>query len=310
MDVSQTRNGEIGQMVNEFKVNEAGVNVMDVELTGEYLASLPEVQGGGLMDSLGGRIERVGVKDLLMPFRYVRADGTIVELETRVDVFTSLRAGVRGVHMSRMVRILNDWRDEPIQLEVLGELLNLFCEAGGADSAGLVFGFRYPIIQRSLRSGLEGYQYYGVKYEAILGEDGILKKYMHFEFEYSSTCPCSAALCEHASETRGVYGVPHSQRSRACMKLELGAGAVIFPEDVQVICLRALKTETQVVVKREDEQAFAELNGAHTKFVEDAVRCLAAELSEDDRIKGYELVCTHYESLHSFNVEARMSEGM
>jgi len=33
---------------------------------------------------------------------------------------------------------------------------------------------------------------------------------------------------------------------------------------------RALQTETQVMVKREDEQAFAELNGAYLKFVEDA----------------------------------------
>ena len=38
------------------------------------------------------------------------------------------------------------------------------------------------------------------------------------------------------------------------------------------LCLKGLQTETQVMVKREYEQAFAELNGAYSKFVEDAAR--------------------------------------
>ena len=35
---------------------------------------------------------------------------------------------------------------------------------------------------------------------------------------------------------------------------------------------KAVPTETQVMVKREDEQAFAELNAANPIFVEDAAR--------------------------------------
>ena len=38
------------------------------------------------------------------------------------------------------------------------------------------------------------------------------------------------------------------------------------------MCGKALKTETQVIVKREDEMAFAELNGSYLKFVEDAAK--------------------------------------
>jgi GTP cyclohydrolase I len=68
--------------------------------------------------------------------------------------------------------------------------------------------------------------------------------------------------------------VPHSQRSKARITLEEAEGKKIWIEDVHALCLAALQTETQVMVKREDEQAFAELNGAYLKFVEDAARLL------------------------------------
>ena len=51
------------------------------------------------------------------------------------------------------------------------------------------------------------------------------------------------------------------------------------------MCVKALQTETQVVVKREDEMAFAELNGSYLKFVEDAARLLYEQLVKDERIK-------------------------
>ena len=65
------------------------------------------------------------------------------------------------------------------------------------------------------------------------------------------------------------------------------------------MCAEALKTETQVVVKREDEMAFAELNGSYLKFVEDAARLLYEQLIKDERVKDFRVICSHQESLHS-----------
>ena len=70
-------------------------------------------------------------------------------------------------------------------------------------------------------------------------------------------------------------------------------------EDLQKICEKALHTETQVIVKREDEMAFAELNGSYLKFVEDAARLLYEQLITDKRIKDFRVICSHQESLHS-----------
>src|SRR5690606_23948869 len=95
----------------------------------------------------------------------------------------------------------------------------------------------------------------------------------HLDYVYSSTCPCSLELSEHARQFRGQLATPHSQRSVARLSVEMVPGApVLWFEDLVDIARAAVPTETQVMVKREDEQAFAELNAAHPIFVEDAAR--------------------------------------
>ena len=74
---------------------------------------------------------------------------------------------------------------------------------------------------------------------------------------------------------------------------------MVWIEDLKEMCDKALHTETQVIVKREDEMAFAELNGSYLKFVEDAARLLYEQLVEDKRIKDFRVICSHQESLHS-----------
>ena len=77
---------------------------------------------------------------------------------------------------------------------------------------------------------------------------------------------------------------------------------------VQVDALEgALGTPVQAAVKREDEQAFAELNAANLMFCEDAARRVAAVLSSDPRVEHYDATVSHYESLHPHDAVARVS---
>jgi len=131
---------------------------------------------------------------------------------------------------------------------------------------------------------------------------------VHLDFEYSSACPCSYELAEHARETRDVAAIPHSQRSVANITVQLNSE--MFVDDLVFAGREALKTETQVLVKREDEQAFAELNGAYQKFVEDAARLLYDELNKDERIRDFVVRCAHLESLHSHDAVSRICKGL
>ena len=70
------------------------------------------------------------------------------------------------------------------------------------------------------------------------------------------------------------------------------------------------RMETQVFVKREDEQAFAELNAANTKFVEDAVRLLFEQFDAEERVLDFKIIASHNESLHSHDAIAVITKGV
>ena len=99
-----------------------------------------------------------------------------------------------------------------------------------------------------------------------------------------------------------------SPRTTALSVIEPGAKCLWF-EDVIDMARAAVPTETQVMVKREDEQAFAELNAANPVFVEDAVRLFAEALQGDVRVGDFRVVASHQESLHSHDAVSLLTEG-
>ena len=255
-------------------------------------------------------IQQVGIHNFKLPLNYRTKAGKTLVLETSVTGTVSLEAELKGINMSRIMRSFYDHKDGVTTGEWMGKILKSYLRNVDTKDARLKISFSYPMTRTSLRSGLDGYQFYNVAFEGVMTRDGRYRRFIHFDFVYSSACPCSAELTEHAREKRGAYGVPHSQRSKARVVLEEVDGKKIWIEDVHAICLKALQTETQVMVKREDEQAFAELNGAYLKFVEDAARLLYKEFDAEKRIKDFRIACTHLESLHSHDAVSVICKGV
>ena len=63
------------------------------------------------------------------------------------------------------------------------------------------------------------------------------------------------------------------------------------------------------MVKREDEQAFAELNAANPIFVEDAARLFCEQLQAEARVGDFRVIASHQESLHSHDAISVLTEG-
>ncbi len=255
-------------------------------------------------------IQQVGISNFRLPLRFAAKKGPAPTLEASVTGTVSLDASLKGINMSRIMRSFYDARAQLFTPDSLPRILKTYQRVISSLHARLRIQFSYPLVQTSLRSDLDGFQYYNTAYEATLEPDGTARRTIEFDFVYSSACPCSAELAEHARETRGVYAIAHNQRSKARLRVEIAPGKKLSPEDLHAHCLRALKTETQVMVKREDEQAFAELNGAYIKFVEDAARLLHAELDADPRIRDFTVSCAHLESLHSHDAVSSICKGI
>jgi len=277
-----------------------------------YRASLPDMMEAA-HDAIQGAnvpIQQVGIHNFKLPLKYRTKAGKALTLETSVTGTVSLEAELKGINMSRIMRTFYDHKDEVTTGEWMGKVLKNYLRNIESKDARLKISFSYPMVRESLRSGLEGYQFYNVAFEGVMTRDGRYRRFIHFDFVYSSACPCSAELSEHARDLRGAYTVPHSQRSKARVTVEEAEGKKIWIEDIHAHCLAALQTETQVMVKREDEQAFAELNGAYLKFVEDAARLLYKEFDADKRIADFRIACSHLESLHSHDAVSVICKGV
>ena len=272
---------------------------LDYRPTKEDIETFPDLQNGpsSLIQGSPVEIQQVGIHNFRLPLRYERREGGSIELETKVTGTVSLEAHKKGINMSRIMRSFYEFKNEIFSIDKLETVLSAYQDKLKSFDSKIALKFSYPIIQPSLRSGLEGYQYYDVTLEGDLNDKGELKKIIHFDFVYSSACPCSYELAEYARKFRNKATVSHSQRSVARVSIEFNE--MVWIEELQEMCDKALNTETQVVVKREDEMAFAELNGSYLKFVEDAARLLYEQLIEDKRIKDFRVICSHQESLHS-----------
>ena len=275
-----------------------------------YRASMPDLQNGpeSLIKGEKAEIQHVGISNFRLPLAYRQRCGGALTLETSVTGSVSLEATKKGINMSRIMRSFYAHAGEPFDFDRIDAVLDSYLSDLESLDARIQLRFRYPMKKQSLRSGLEGFQYYDVAFESVRTAGQTLRV-IHLDYVYSSTCPCSLELAEHARSTRGQIATPHSQRSVARVSVVLRNRRMLWIEDLVGLCLEAIPTETQVMVKREDEQAFAELNGSNPIFVEDAVRLLCAALASDRRIGDFRVVASHQESLHSHDAVSILTRG-
>ncbi|MEM9684278.1 MAG: GTP cyclohydrolase FolE2 [Pseudomonadota bacterium] len=283
----------------------------DFEIDAAYKASMPDLQNGPSSLIRGERIQiqHVGISNFRLPIRFHTRDEGDLTLEASVTGTVSLEAEKKGINMSRIMRTFYKHAEETFSFEVIETALDAYKKDLDSFDARIQMRFSFPMRMRSLRSNLEGFQYYDIALE-LAEKDGVRKKIIHLDYVYSSTCPCSLELSEHARQVRGQLATPHAQRSVARVSVALTpAGDCLWFEDLIDLCRTAVPTETQVMVKREDEQAFAELNAANPVFVEDAVRLFTEQLKSDGRIGDFRVIASHQESLHSHDAVSILTEG-
>ena len=279
----------------------------DFEADAAYRATLPDLQNGpaSLIKGADRRIQHVGISNFRLPMQVATRAGAHLA-DVSVTGTVSLEAGQKGINMSRIMRSFYRHSESNIGFDVVEAALDDYLSDLDSFEARLLLSFSQPLKVESLRSGLSGWQYYDISLE-VIQSGRHRRRILHLDYVYASTCPCSLELSEHARRNRGQLATPHSQRSVARLSVEV-TGA-LTAEDVIDMCRRQVPTETQVMVKREDEQAFAELNAANPIFVEDAARLFAEGLEMMEGAGDFRVVASHQESLHSHDAVSVLTQG-
>ena len=204
----------------------------DFELDSDYKDSLPDLQNGpsSLIKGANQIIQHVGISNFKLPIRYeLRGSGERV-LETSVTGSVSLGADKKGINMSRIMRSFYKHSEEQFSFSVIEAALDDYKKDLESFDARISMKFSFPMQVDSLRSNLAGYQYYDISLE-LIDRNGVRTKVVHLDYVYSSTCPCSLELSEHARKTRRQLATPHSQRSVARISVVLTGSDRLWFED-------------------------------------------------------------------------------
>jgi len=287
--------------------------------------------------AVAGALDWVGMDEIDVPIRLAGDNGETVQCAARVAACVNLKdPAARGIHMSRLyLHVDKALAAEPLTPCSIRRVLRDFLESHAelSDRAMVRIAFDHLLRRPALKSEHAGWKAYPVWISGTMDKSQFTLE-LGCEVVYSSTCPCSAALARQLIQERfaqdfargvplehdaivawlgseqGICATPHSQRSVAEIRVKL-APSFGFPLlDLIDAVEDALKTPVQTAVKREDEQAFALLNGENLMFCEDAARRIQRALGRDERITDFWIRASHHESLHPHNAVAVASKGV
>lgn len=257
------------------------------------------------------RLDWVGMSQIQTLISLSTLEGQALGLPALLDVGVDLAENNRGIHMSRLYRL---HQELILNRPLTGLSLAEFAKQSLQSHEGLsqVFACKlklsWPIRTISLRSELAGFRNYPVE---IIFEKNLQaeKIWLQLEVLYSSTCPQSEGLAMEVLKSQAgpfehLPAIPHAQRSRAVVQVQLigldQKKIETLIEKVEV----ALGTPVQTTVKKADELRFAELNAQNLMFCEDAARKISKALEQTSEIKGFSVYCEHQESLHPHNASS------
>lgn len=300
------------------------------------VSDLPDVARHGLKSPLE-TLDWVGMSGINQPLA-IRDGGQVRSVQSRVQIYVDLADEMaKGIHMSRLYLILDEHSEtRPLSAAGLKLMLASLLESHRdlSTQAFVQFDFDYYLRRKALVTDNSGWNAYPVTVRGTLAKGEVALE-LAVAVQYSSTCPCSAALArqliqqqfeqDFGSDGRvdaaavkawlgteqGIVATPHSQRSTARLLVRLADGLETFPiTDLIDEVEAALKTPVQTAVKREDEQEFARLNGQNLMFIEDAGRKLKEALALDARLTDFWVRLEHHESLHAHDAVGVFTKGV
>ena len=256
-------------------------------------------------------------------------------LPAKSQAFVSLMdRRARGIHMSRLYKILNQIHEQELAWPWLTSCLEsmLATHHSLSDAGHLQVSFDLPVLRKALLSEERGWRNYPVTYR-VSSHKGRIELALTAKVLYSSTCPCSTGLsrqliqaqfqkdfptsevpthkvAEWLANAATLVAVPHAQRSEAICEFIFDSGSSV-PAPLSLIdeMETALGTAVQAAVKREDEQEFARRNAQNLMFCEDAARKLKAALIRRLDVTDFRIEVRHFESLHPHDVVARVRKN-
>ena len=231
-------------------------------------------------------ISRVGIKDIKYPFDISDKDGVSQSTIGNFTMSVGLPDNVKGTHMSRFVKILEDQK-EPLSIENFDSLVVNTSDILGSDAAYISVDFTYFKKKKAPVTKVESLLDYSINYTCEV-KNNIINKYLKVIVPVTSLCPCSKNISD--------YGA-HNQRSH--ISAHIRTEKTVWIDDVIEMLEDQASCQIYGLLKRPDEKYVTERAYENPKFTEDIIRDVAVTLNKDYRITAYKIESENFESIHN-----------
>ena len=260
---------------------------------------LQDTQGGA--DQREVDLQRVGVKNVSLPFRIQEKDGGIQTVLADIQLSVDLPRQYKGTHMSRFIEILEQWKDLPSSSGQLEHILADTRDRLSADRAHIQVGFKYFLQKKAPVSGQPSTMGYDCSFHAMLCQEAGYDLVCGVTVPITTVCPCSKEI--------SVAGA-HNQRAWLRVKVRTVAGRFFWLEELIAQLESFGSCEIYPLVKRPDEKYVTEQGYENPKFVEDVLRDVVLWLRAHPYVAWFEVECEADESIHPHNAFAYQQEPL
>ncbi len=303
--------------------------------------TLPDVALDNVSHDSVTQISQVGMSNIEIPLSLQTSAGLQIS-NARAEATVNLIAPKKGIHMSRIYQDLVELLpSQPLTLNLLYTLTQQFLKSHKGLSNNAFLKLHFELLEKRCSLLSDGYGWRSYPVEIIASNvDGKFSATVKISFIYSSTCPCSAALSrqkiqekfdtdfnqnsvvdkkevlEWIEQPENINATPHSQRSTALFSLQLLDSNNSDPLLFVNLCSEIesfIPTTVQTMVKRQDEQYFAQLNASNLIFCEDAARQFKLRLEKSKLksiLRSFKIRVEHLESLHAHDAIAEISSDV
>jgi GTP cyclohydrolase I len=244
-------------------------------------------------DSRNVAIQKVGIRGIRYPITVRDKSREKQETVATVSLSVNLPHRYRGTHMSRLVEVLDRFKNE-VSYHTLDVILIETKRMLDAEESHVEVAFPYFLRKRAPVSGMESLMSYDCVISATYGTHLAIST--RVEVPVHTLCPCSKEISRVSA---------HNQRGT--ISITVGMNRFIWIEDLIEIAESAASSPVYALLKREDEKHITEHAYDNPRFVEDVVREVALRLDGLPGLDSYTVEAENMESIHNHSAYAVIS---
>ncbi len=240
-------------------------------------------------------IQKVGIRNIRYPITVRDKSHEKQSTVANVTLSVNLPHTNRGTHMSRLVEVLDRFKNE-VSYQSLDMILMEIKKALQAEQSHIELAFPFFLRRKAPISEMESLMSYDCVIEATYSTH--LEIATRVEVPVHTLCPCSKEIATVSA---------HNQRG--LVAITVGMTKFIWIEDLVQIAEDSASSPLYALLKREDEKFVTEHAYDNPRFVEDVVREVALRLQKLPGLRYHMVEVENFESIHNHSAYAVIAKG-